>query len=401
LGIFKISAPLKEAFRKQRHTIFGNNRYWLHIATWLAVGAMIFFGEAAEKFARGFKVGTAEVDETAGATIGDNVEAATLSGMSISAITWGIIVGVLIAAIMTYFYLLIIIPIARHRRQRRVLWIGVIINIVILLTIILCIGIVAGYTHTKGEGPSVQALATLGIMLAVAGSLSSYFFALYYFIDLYDQQKSLRKYEQVLKAKLEAESSFLKMQINPHFLFNTLNNIYSLAMSKSTRAATTSQRLKELLAYMLDDCAKEHVALSGELEFIKNYIALEQLRNKEGHIDIQLYITGNTTNLHIAPLMLINFIENAFKHGVKAGVEKAYVHINISVAAGCLHLHITNSRPPATDNAMAVKEAGGIGIKNVLRRLEMLYPNQHKLRISSTRSAYTVDLKIDLRHDVK
>lgn len=389
MRLFRISEPLKAAFKKQRQTVFGNKRYWLHIATWLVVGIIIVSGETADSFAKGFTVG----GTSAGAR---DEEVNLLSNVSWLIATYGVVFGVLLAAAMTYFYLLIIIPIARHRRQRRALWLGLVVNVVLYGIIVIIIGIIAGYTGVTDKEASREWLTLLGFVMIVAVSLSSYFFAIYYFIDLYDQQKKLKQYEEVLKTKLEAESNFLKMQINPHFLFNTLNNIYSLALSKSTHAAVTSQRLKELLEYMLHDCAKDKVSLSGELEFIKNYIALEQLRNKEDDIDIQLYISGDAADTTIAPLLLINFIENAFKHGVKAGIEKAYVHINISTGNGRLHMNITNSKPPATEVKMAVKESGGIGIKNVQRRLEMLYPLKHKLRLSKSRESYTVDLKIDL-----
>lgn len=389
MRVFRISEPLKAAFKKQRQTVFGNKRYWLHIATWLVVGVIIGFGETADSFAGGFVAGSTSAG-------GTEKEVRILSNLSWVTTTYGVVFGVLLAAFMIYFFLLIVIPIARHRRKRRVLWLGLATNVAIFCLMVIATGIIAGYTGVKDKLAGQQWLAILGFVMIVAVSLSSYFFAIYYFIDLYDQQKKLKQYEEVLKAKLEAESNFLKMQINPHFLFNTLNNIYSLALSKSTHAAVTSQRLKELLEYMLHDCAKDKVSLSGELEFIKNYIALEQLRNKEDDIDIQLYISGNAADTTIAPLLLINFIENAFKHGVKAGIEKAYVHINISTGNGRLHMNITNSKPPATEVKMAVKESGGIGIKNVQRRLEMLYPLKHKLRLSKSRESYTVDLKIDL-----
>jgi LytS/YehU family sensor histidine kinase len=223
------------------------------------------------------------------------------------------------------------------------------------------------------------------------------YFSLYYFLDLYDQQKSLNKYRKVFTEKLEAETNFLKTQINPHFLFNTLNNIYSLTLSQSSDAAFITRQLKNLITYMLQDCTNDLVPLTGEIAFLKNYITLEQLRNKQEQIDIQLTIKGESGNKKIAPLLLINFVENAFKHGVKAGISNAFVKINLLIMGHVLALEIVNSKPEQIeDQQKSVKEDGGIGIQNVSRRLDILYPHRHKLRISESKKEYSVYLSIDL-----
>src|SRR5215217_6060899 len=130
--------------------------------------------------------------------------------------------------------------------------------------------------------------------------LTANFFSFYYFIDLYDQQKGLNRYQQVFTDKLQAETNFLKTQINPHFLFNTLNNIYSLTLSKSDDAPRITEQLKELISYMVNDCALDMVPLSGEINFLRNYIALEQLRNRQDNTIIELEIKGNTGGREIA-----------------------------------------------------------------------------------------------------
>ncbi len=137
----------------------------------------------------------------------------------------------------------------------------------------------------------------------------------------------------------------MKTQINPHFLFNTLNNIYSLALRQSDDAPVIARQLKELSQYMLYDCTRDMVPLSGEVTFLNNYVSLEQLRNKQEDIDIRLDIKGETEGKQIAPLLLVNFIENAFKHGVKSGIDRAFVQINPFIMDDLLSMEVTNSRP--------------------------------------------------------
>lgn len=301
-------------------------------------------------------------------------------------------------AVMVYFYLLLVIPFARFRKQRRFLWLGLITNFLVWIIGFTISAAVLGITHQTPVKMDQHDTSFILLLSAIfSGITAGLFFSLYYFLDLYDQQQNLNRYRQVLTQKLEAETNFLKTQINPHFLFNTLNNIYSLTLSRSPDAAPITRQLKALITYMLQDCTKDKVALSGEIEFLKNYISLEQLRNKQEQIDISLNIKGDPTGKEIAPLLLINFIENAFKHGVKAGINNAFVKIDILVMDNMLALDMVNSKPEAqADQTKAVNEAGGIGIQNVKRRLNILYPNKHKLRISESKNEFSVYLSIHL-----
>jgi LytS/YehU family sensor histidine kinase len=257
---------------------------------------------------------------------------------------------------------------------------------------------ILGLTHAKPETLRNDDSTLIFIMSAAfSGITAALFFSLYYFLDLYDQQKNLNQYRQLLTQKLEAETNFLKTQINPHFLFNTLNNIYSLTLSQSTDAAHITRQLKDLITYMLQDCSKDVVLLSGEIEFLSNYIDLEKLRNKQEQAKIQLNIHGVVGEQKIAPLLLVNFVENAFKHGVKAGVDNAFVNIDLQVMNNMLTVEIVNSKPAAASHPdKAVKEEGGIGIQNVKRRLNILYPNRHRLSITESKTEFSVYLSIDL-----
>ncbi len=376
----QINKALKEELRQQRKTIFGNKRFLLHVAAWIAgfwfMGNEIF-GDS----------------NTSSTTVND----AKVNGTY----TWFIpLMGSVVGAIMVYFFLLYVIPYARFKRQRRYLWLGVIANCTLWIMIIGICGAILGL-HYGGSVNTVlkdnDFVLILMLSSVFSGVTAGFFFSLYYFIDLYDQQKELNLYRRVLTEKLQAETNFLKTQINPHFLFNTLNNIYSLTLNHSQDAAVITRQLKSLILYILQECQKDKVSLTGEIEFLKNYIDLEQLRNKQEQVDIQLQVTGNPEGKEIAPLLLVNFIENAFKHGVKAGVDHAFVRINLLIMDQKLSLDMINSKPQGLyDQEKSVKGDGGIGVKNVERRLALLYPERHKLRISQSQKDYSVYLTIDL-----
>lgn len=388
MALFNIHPAFKQELLLQRRTIFGNKRFIFHIIMWLAALCYLLLSVFGDEFKTGVEVG---VKRNPGSSINgtafDEAPFFTISTIS-----------TLVGAIMVYFYLLIVIPFARYKKQRRYLWIGLFINVALWLFVLVTAAIILGMTHdskTKLDKNDI----TLVLMLSAvfSGIVAGVFFSLYYFLDLYDQQKNLNQYRQVFTEKLEAETNFLKTQINPHFLFNTLNNIYSLTLSQSADAAFITRQLKNLITYMLQDCTKDLVPLTGEIEFLKNYINLEQLRNKQEQTDIQLTIKGEPGNKQIAPLLLINFVENAFKHGVKAGISNAFVKINLLVMDNVLAMEIVNSKPEiSADQQKSVKEDGGIGIQNVSRRLDILYPHRHKLRISESKEEYSVYLSIDL-----
>ncbi len=377
----KINKALKEELRQQRKTIFGNKRYLLHIVAWiiaLCYMSVEVFGDGQDSQVT-TKINGAEVNDTISLFVPS--------------------MGSLLGAIMVYFFLLYVIPFARYKRQRRYLWLGIILNCSLWLTVVAICGMILGlkYGVTKTELKDNDFMLIVMLASVFSGVTAGFFFSLYYFVDLYDQQKGLNRYRQVLTEKLQAETNFLRTQINPHFLFNTLNNIYSLALSHSDDAAVITRQLKGLIIYMLQECKKDKVSLSGEIEFLRNYISLEKLRNKQEQVDIQLQITGDPEGKEIAPLLLVNFIENAFKHGVKAGIDHAFVRINLLVMDKKLSMDMINSKPEGKpDQSKAIKENSGIGIKNVERRLALLYPDKHKLRISQSSKDYSVYLTIDL-----
>lgn len=189
--------------------------------------------------------------------------------------------------------------------------------------------------------------------------------------------------------RLTAELAFLKSQINPHFLFNSLNSIYSLAYQKSDTTPEAILKLSEIMRYMLYECNDNRVDLSKELQYLHNYIDLQKIRfGNKAFIDFK--VMGDVTNQQIVPLLLIAFIENAFKHGVANDVMTP-IKLLINVDECKLHFYIQNKKH--THNRDAI---GGIGLTNVQRRLNLLYPGKYTLNIRDTEDTYTCELSIVL-----
>lgn len=199
-----------------------------------------------------------------------------------------------------------------------------------------------------------------------------------------------QKAQQVLtEEKLQAELKFLKTQIHPHFLFNTLNNLYALTLKKSDKAPETVLKLSELINYMLYECRSDQVALSKEIKFIRNYIDIEKMRYGD-KLDIDLRITGEVGDRTIAPLILLPFVENCFKHGASEDLQQSWVKVSIDSHSDHVVIKVENSK--AGENG--VKREEGIGIRNVKRRLDLLYPGKHELKIMNGEETFLVILSI-------
>ncbi len=195
------------------------------------------------------------------------------------------------------------------------------------------------------------------------------------------------------KAKLETEVKFLKSQINPHFLFNVLHNIYALAIMDAEKAATQLLKLSDILRYMLYDSNEERVPLERELAYLKNYLGMVELKDSRG-MDIKLNLSLEEGNQHLkmAPLLFIPFVENAFKHSFIEDIRTGYVHISLQTSGNQLIFTVDNSKP---QKEYSKDRVGGIGLNNIKQRLELSYPNKHDLKIEETKTAFTVRLKLD------
>lgn len=201
-----------------------------------------------------------------------------------------------------------------------------------------------------------------------------------------NQQKLLQLNEQ----KKTAELSALKHQLNPHFLFNTLNNLYALALKKADETPEAISKLSDILDYMLYRCNEQFVQLYKEIELIENYLTLEQIRySKRVALTFKNEVT---TDVKIAPLLLLTFIENAFKHGVSEELKQAKIDISLKVDDAKIFFTIFNTIPKTA--AYTSNGDAAIGLKNVKKQLELLYPNSHILDIDKTTDSYTVNLTL-------
>ncbi|MBA4851038.1 sensor histidine kinase [Emticicia sp. BO119] len=201
--------------------------------------------------------------------------------------------------------------------------------------------------------------------------------------------------QEMAQKRLETELKFLKAQTNPHFLFNTLNNIYGLARKKSDDTAEVVMKLSKLLRFMLYETNKPYIPIEEELRVIQDYIELERIRYNQ-----RLKVDFNTTidDLHepIAPLILLPFVENAFKHGASETIHESYISIRLQLQKSNLYFSVENSR--TDDNQSEITEK--IGLSNVRRQLELMYPG-HQLNIENKNTAFKIVLELNLNSHAK
>jgi sensor histidine kinase YesM len=197
---------------------------------------------------------------------------------------------------------------------------------------------------------------------------------------------------QLEKEKLVAQISSLKFQINPHFLFNTLNNIYATAIDALPRTADMVDKLSEMMRYTMKETQNDFVPLEEEINYLNNYIELQKLR-LESKIRFDYTIEGDFAELQIAPMLLIPFVENAFKHGVNSE-QDSNIRISIKANESELHFLVANNKVNIQSN---IKEnRSGLGIENTKHRLSLIYPSKHLLTIKETENDFNVSLHINL-----
>jgi len=192
---------------------------------------------------------------------------------------------------------------------------------------------------------------------------------------------------------MQSELKFLRSQINPHFLFNTLNNLYALTLKKSDDAPAIVLKLSEMMRYMLYECNEKKVLLSKEVSYMQNYLDLERLRQRAS-IEITFELDGEVNDQKIAPLLLIPFIENSFKHGLTSRID-GWVRIRLQISQKKLLFDIENSKGPGMPKQVH-RKSGGIGLVNVRRRLNLIYPDNYQLKISNEPNSYRVSLDLNL-----
>jgi two-component system, LytTR family, sensor kinase len=255
------------------------------------------------------------------------------------------------------------------------------------------------YNHFQDpvQHPAIPGRTWLGELFAVHISSLKTVFSLLMIFAVALSIKLLKKWyvendrnHKIQKEKTLMELEMLKAQVHPHFLFNTLNNLYSLVLTNADSAPVVVSNLSDLLRYMLYECNEKEVPLNNEIGALKKYMELEKLRYGN-RLDISFSCGGTTDNLVIAPLLLLPFVENSFKHGVSEQLDQCWINLHLHAEGTCFTFNLSNS---LSKEAQPVK--GGIGLQNIQKRLELIYAGAYTLNISRQEEIYAVKLTIQL-----
>jgi LytS/YehU family sensor histidine kinase len=210
--------------------------------------------------------------------------------------------------------------------------------------------------------------------------------------SVFDYLSLQKKMADVAKEKAEAELNFLKSQINPHFLFNSLNSVYFLIDKENNEARQALNKFSDMLRYQLYECNDDRIPIEKEISYLRDYVALQKLR-REPHDDVQFTCSENVRNFSIEPLLLMPFVENSFKHlSHFSHGKRNLVQISADRINGEFNFTVMNT----IDYTSTREPVGGIGLKNVKRRLELLYNGKHQLEMKETTELFTVELKIKI-----
>lgn len=214
---------------------------------------------------------------------------------------------------------------------------------------------------------------------------------------IWDYQQKQKQINELEKEKIESELKFLKSQINPHVLFNNLNNIYSYALEKSEKVPEMLLKLSEIMRYMLNEGDSQFVQLNKEISYLEDFIELQKLR-LEGRGNVSLDVSGNPENYRIAPMLLVAFVENSFKHSMQSEVDNIEIAISIAIENSTLTFVSRNTFSedggPALNNHSGRET--GIGLQNVKKRLQLIYRDKYELEISKENNFFVVQLSLDL-----
>lgn len=298
-------------------------------------------------------------------------------------------------ALAVYINLILLIPKFLRKRSYFVFILFQLANIFLFFCLDVFTGIfLFNYSYENYFDANLPALARYTILFLSEALLVSFFITTTTFIkllrDWFTMQDDALRLKEMERQKLESELQSLKSQINPHFLFNTLNNIYSLALDNSVKTPEMILKLSELMRYIIYDCREVTVPLRKEIEFIQNYISLEQLRL--GGKTRVTFESDIRSELNIAPLLFINFLENAFKHSSKS--DGSFIHVHIAqVNTNSINFIVENSKD--SDDTSEHNPYSGIGLENVKKRLQLLYPKCYTLEIEKKTNIFRINLTIN------
>lgn len=239
--------------------------------------------------------------------------------------------------------------------------------------------------------PYLQAMKQVGSLFWFDVIKTLFIMGIYYLFRFYDNFKITEKRKRDLQMlNQDLQLGLLKQQLNPHFYFNTLNNLYGLALTHSHKTAQGLAKLETLMHYILEDCNQEYVPLNKEIDFIQSYIDLEKLRYSE-NVRIAWQQEGDTTGKKISPMLLIQLVENGFKHGLSNKDAQSWLEIVLVVKNNNLYFSVKNSRSP-----QIMAEKGGLGLSSLKKRLDVLYAQQYELHINEKPHRFEVALNLTL-----
>jgi sensor histidine kinase YesM len=218
--------------------------------------------------------------------------------------------------------------------------------------------------------------------------------AMFYFLRmLRNWRREQERTQALLQATTEVEIRLLQSQVHPHFLFNTLNNIYSFALEGSPVARQLIRQLSDMLRYIVEHCSDTYVSVDKELGILENYIELERVRYGD-RLNIAVDITGRPSAKSIAPQLMLPLLENSFKHGTSQTLKAAWIKLSVKVEGDLLHFSLANGKP--TDNIDPAPGKGGIGLANVQKRLALMYPSDYLLTVRDNPAEFVVDMRVPL-----
>lgn len=303
------------------------------------------------------------------------------------------IIGFPIEMILAYLNIYVLMPLFALKKR--------LIAYIILILLAIFIMVIAKFnltyyivsTNVWPEGPSIDRVTFNYVIDMMIGELYMVTFvtAIKITLDFINEHKRVTDLE---KTQLETELLFLKTQVSPHFFFNTLNNIYSLAVENSKKTPKIILKLSELMRYLLYETNGKKQSLENEILCIQNYLDLERVRHND-ELEVEMSISGDIEDKQIAPILLLSFIENAFKHGVHRNIGEVKITIDFSIKKDFLYFTISNPMPKATNHKEPFNQSSGIGLENVKKRLALGYnENDYKLLIKNKNNMFVVILKI-------
>lgn len=297
-----------------------------------------------------------------------------------------------IIAAWVYFNLRVLIPrLWNNGRYKQYLW-AIILGEIIPISLL-----VLSFYYLPVHVLQLKINNQISKVLIIAIFKTNFFIvtsSLFHFVKEWMKLKDENlRYTEKAQEQLEAELSLLKGQVNPHFLFNTLNNLYSMSLHDSKKTPELILKLSQLLSYMLYECKDEMVSLEQEITFIKNYIALEAIR-VEDIAKVHFEIDGTNPGFKIPPLLFIPLIENAFKHGISSEVEHSDIRIKIHIDENKVELNTEN--PLDETRIDDDNKHKGLGLENVSKRLELIYPNKHKLEVNKNGQYFKTHLVLEM-----